>query len=171
MLTQTMTTQRYTRAATKGVVASAQLWRPSGLLRMASNFNSSSSNPDDVDSIFKQKRMLRTQVRKTLKAIDPSLRSQQGRHNLFSLLSFFVFVFYSFKFISFPDNAIQDIILRAPWFQSSLRLCAYISCSALREVDTFKLLLEILQPSLSGMLLNNGFCLVLFVFFLDRPTD
>jgi 5-formyltetrahydrofolate cyclo-ligase len=36
------------------------------------------NNHDDLDAIFKQKRILRTQVRKTLKAIDPSLRSQQG---------------------------------------------------------------------------------------------
>ncbi|PNX65755.1 5-formyltetrahydrofolate cyclo-ligase, partial [Trifolium pratense] len=39
--------------------------------------NDNTNNRDDLDSIFKQKRILRTQVRKTLKAIDPSLRSQQ----------------------------------------------------------------------------------------------
>ncbi|XP_061373485.1 5-formyltetrahydrofolate cyclo-ligase, mitochondrial isoform X2 [Gastrolobium bilobum] len=101
----------YARAATKGLVNVK-------ILRMTSN----SSNQD---AIFKHKRMLRTQVRKALKAMDPSLRSQQ-------------------------DNAIQNIILGSPWFRSSLRLCAYISCSALREVDTFKLLSEILQNPASG---------------------
>ncbi|KAK2371398.1 5-formyltetrahydrofolate cycloligase [Trifolium repens] len=124
-------TQWYTRAAAKGVVISGQLCLPSRLLRMSTNGNNdntttnNNNNHDDLDAIFKQKRILRTQVRKTLKAIDPSLRSQQ-------------------------DNAIQDIILAAPWFKSSLGLCAYISCSALREVDTFKLLSQILQPPASG---------------------
>ncbi|KAI5409702.1 5-formyltetrahydrofolate cyclo-ligase, mitochondrial isoform X2 [Lathyrus oleraceus] len=113
----------YRRAATQGVVVSGQLWQPSGLLRMTTNCIS--SNRDELDAIFKQKRTLRTQLRKTLKAIDPSLRSQQ-------------------------DTAIQDIVLGAPWFKSSLRLCAYISCSALREVDTFKLLSHILQPQPNG---------------------
>ncbi|CAI8596367.1 unnamed protein product [Vicia faba] len=113
----------YTRAAAKGALVSGQLWQPYGLLRMTSKCMS--SNCDELDAIFKQKRTLRTQVRKTLKAIDPSLRSQQ-------------------------DNAIQDLILGAPWFKSSLRLCAYISCSSLREVDTFKLLSHILQPHPNG---------------------
>ncbi|OIV95731.1 hypothetical protein TanjilG_05279 [Lupinus angustifolius] len=80
---------------------------------------------DNLDAIFKHKRMLRTQVKKVLKAIDPSLRSQQ-------------------------DNDIQNIILGAPWFKSSIRLCAYISCSALREVDTSKLLSEILKDPITG---------------------
>ncbi|KAL9434315.1 hypothetical protein AB3S75_029031 [Citrus x aurantiifolia] len=89
-----------------------------------------SSNPEekehDLESIFQQKRILRSQVRKTLKSMDPSLRSHE-------------------------DNAIQNIVLEAPWFKSSQRLCAYISCSALREVDTSKLLSQILQiPNADG---------------------
>ncbi|KAH9719949.1 5-formyltetrahydrofolate cyclo-ligase [Citrus sinensis] len=89
-----------------------------------------SSNPEekehDLESIFQQKRILRSQVRKTLKFMDPSLRSHE-------------------------DNAIQKIVLEAPWFKSSQRLCAYISCSALREVDTSKLLSQILQiPNADG---------------------
>ncbi|OAY47692.1 5-formyltetrahydrofolate cyclo-ligase, mitochondrial isoform X2 [Manihot esculenta] len=82
-----------------------------------------SNDPDqstNLDEIFKQKRILRTTVRKALKSMDPPLRSQE-------------------------DNAIQSIILEAPWFKSSRSLCAYISCSALREVDTSKLLTEILR--------------------------
>ncbi|CAI9773753.1 unnamed protein product [Fraxinus pennsylvanica] len=43
------------------------------------------------------------------------------------------------------DDAIQSIILEAPWFKSCKGLCAYISCSALREVDTSKVLSEILK--------------------------
>ncbi|XP_047174064.1 5-formyltetrahydrofolate cyclo-ligase, mitochondrial [Vigna umbellata] len=88
-----------------------------GQLRMSTT---TTPTHDDLDAVFKQKRLLRTQVRKTLKSIQPSLRSHQ-------------------------DNAVQDIVLEAPWFKSSRRLCAYISCAALREVDTFKILSQILQ--------------------------
>ncbi|KAF2316017.1 hypothetical protein GH714_040812 [Hevea brasiliensis] len=79
-----------------------------------------------LNEIFKQKGILRTQVRKALKFMDPSLRSQE-------------------------DNAIQSIVLEAPWFKSSRSLCAYISCTSLREVDTSKLLTEILRnPAKDG---------------------
>ncbi|XP_027365986.1 5-formyltetrahydrofolate cyclo-ligase, mitochondrial isoform X2 [Abrus precatorius] len=110
-------TQWCSRVATKRLLRS-ETWRACGELKM-------STKQDNNDAVFKQKRLLRTEVRKSLKAIDPSLRSQQ-------------------------DNAVQDIVLGAPWFRSSLRLCAYISCSALREVDTSKLLSEILQHNASG---------------------
>ncbi|KAH1111865.1 hypothetical protein GYH30_010285 [Glycine max] len=89
-----------------------------GQLRMSTNTNT--PKHDGLDAIFKHKRLLRTQVRKTLKSIQPSLRSHQ-------------------------DNTVQDIVLGAPWFKSSRRLCAYISCAALREVDTLKILSQILQ--------------------------
>ncbi|KAK9104798.1 hypothetical protein Scep_021642 [Stephania cephalantha] len=80
----------------------------------------------DPDPILLQKRALRSKVRKDLKAMDPSLRSQQ-------------------------DSAIQDLVLKSSWFRSSERLCAYISCSALREVDTSKILSEILcNPDKEG---------------------
>ncbi|KAJ7945938.1 5-formyltetrahydrofolate cyclo-ligase [Quillaja saponaria] len=81
---------------------------------------SNSNHQDELDAISQKKRILRTRVRKALKAMEPSVRSQQ-------------------------DNAIQRIVLEAPWFRSCRRLCAYISCSALREVDTSKVLSEILQ--------------------------
>ncbi|KAK8333534.1 hypothetical protein V6Z12_A10G208100 [Gossypium hirsutum] len=77
---------------------------------------------DNLESVFKQKRIIRSNVRQTLKSMDPSLRSQE-------------------------DDIIQSIVLEAPWFKSSKRLCAYISCSALREVDTSKLLSQILSPA------------------------
>ncbi|XP_059645571.1 5-formyltetrahydrofolate cyclo-ligase, mitochondrial [Cornus florida] len=73
-----------------------------------------------LDAVFKQKRVLRSKVKKDLKGMDPIQRSQE-------------------------DNAIQSVVLGAPWFRSCKRLCAYISCSALREVDTSKVLSEILQ--------------------------
>ncbi|CAK7322916.1 unnamed protein product [Dovyalis caffra] len=80
----------------------------------------STTTTTNLDEIFKQKRVLRSKVRKSLKSMDPSLRSQE-------------------------DDAIQSLVLEAPWFKSSQRLCAYITCSALHEVDTSKLLSQILQ--------------------------
>ncbi|KAL1199100.1 5-formyltetrahydrofolate cyclo-ligase [Cardamine amara subsp. amara] len=79
-----------------------------------------SKTQEELDSIFKQKRIVRSTVRKSLKAMDPSLRIQQ-------------------------DDAIQNTVLEAPWFKSCRRLCAYISCRSLNEVDTSKILSEILQ--------------------------
>ncbi|XP_008239679.1 PREDICTED: 5-formyltetrahydrofolate cyclo-ligase, mitochondrial-like [Prunus mume] len=87
------------------------------------NINSQEQQQDNLDGIFKQKRILRSKVRKALKAMDPTLRSHE-------------------------DNAIQSIVLEAPWFRSSQRLCAYICCSALREVDTSNVLSAILQSPL-----------------------
>ncbi|KAK4568437.1 hypothetical protein RGQ29_004010 [Quercus rubra] len=82
--------------------------------------NNNNEEQDHLNALFKQKQLLRSRVRKDLKNMDPTLRSQE-------------------------DNAIQSIVLESPWFKSSQRLCAYISCSSLREVDTSKLLSEILQ--------------------------
>ncbi|KAE9467319.1 hypothetical protein C3L33_00769, partial [Rhododendron williamsianum] len=80
----------------------------------------------DIDAIFKQKRALRSRVKKELKNMDPTLRS-------------------------YEDNAIQNVILEAPWFKTCKRLCAYISCSALREVDTSNILSEVLHnPATDG---------------------
>uniref|UniRef100_A0A1J3JU90 5-formyltetrahydrofolate cyclo-ligase n=2 Tax=Noccaea caerulescens TaxID=107243 RepID=A0A1J3JU90_NOCCA len=81
---------------------------------------STSKNQEELDSIFKQKKVVRSTVRKSLKAMDPSLRTQQ-------------------------DDAIQNIVLEAPWFRSCRRMCAYISCKSLNEVDTSKILSQILQ--------------------------
>ncbi|GAV74392.1 5-FTHF_cyc-lig domain-containing protein [Cephalotus follicularis] len=85
------------------------------------SFVSTMSNHSDLlQPIFEQKMKLRSKVRKSLKSMDPALRSQQ-------------------------DDAIQRIVLDSPWFKSCKRLCAYISCTSLREVDTSKLLAEILS--------------------------
>ncbi|XP_019420075.1 PREDICTED: 5-formyltetrahydrofolate cyclo-ligase, mitochondrial-like isoform X2 [Lupinus angustifolius] len=128
MRTETMMTHWYTTASTKALTALHLCRRhhiayPFHQQRLTMTTNH--GGDDNLDAIFKHKRMLRTQVKKVLKAIDPSLRSQQ-------------------------DNDIQNIILGAPWFKSSIRLCAYISCSALREVDTSKLLSEILKDPITG---------------------
>jgi len=130
---------------TKMIIAQCCSRAAFGQLRMSST---TTPTHDDLDAVFKQKRLIRTQVRKTLKSIQPSLRSHQGitnlslRHCLFHGLKL-LSVYSTFHY--FPDNAVQDIVLEAPWFKSSRRLCAYISCAALREVDTFKILSQILQ--------------------------
>ena len=67
----------------------------------------------------------------------------------------------------FPDDAIQNLILEAPWFKSCKRLCAYISCSALREVDTSKVLQDVLQNPTKGVFLL-GFRPMNFVFGIHR---
>ncbi|GJW75339.1 5-formyltetrahydrofolate cyclo-ligase, mitochondrial [Tanacetum coccineum] len=75
---------------------------------------------NNLEHIFTQKKVLRSKVKKDLRLMDPTLRSHQ-------------------------DDAIQNLILEAPWFNSCKGLCAYISCSALREVDTSKVLRHILN--------------------------
>ncbi|XP_024313556.1 5-formyltetrahydrofolate cyclo-ligase, mitochondrial isoform X3 [Brachypodium distachyon] len=45
------------------------------------------------------------------------------------------------------DLAIQSNILNSSWFKASKRLCAYISCAQLREVDTSKILAEVLSQN------------------------
>ncbi|XP_010419867.1 PREDICTED: 5-formyltetrahydrofolate cyclo-ligase, mitochondrial [Camelina sativa] len=92
-----------------------------------STTTTTSKSQEELDSIRKQKRVVRSTVRKSLKAMDPSLRTQQ-------------------------DDAIQKTVLEAPWFKSCRGLCAYISCKSLNEVDTSKILSEILQrPDSSTM--------------------
>ncbi|KAA8533059.1 hypothetical protein F0562_033408 [Nyssa sinensis] len=94
-------------------------------------------NKDDdsnqLEAIFQKKRSLRSKIRKELKNMTPIQRSQEGISR------------------SGSDNAIQSIVLEAPWFKSSKSLCAYVSCDALREVDTSKILSEILcNPAEEG---------------------
>ncbi|XP_028754353.1 5-formyltetrahydrofolate cyclo-ligase, mitochondrial isoform X3 [Neltuma alba] len=54
-----------------------------------------------LDRIFDAKRSFRTQMRRELKNMDPILRSQE-------------------------DDAIQRVVLEAPWFKNSTSICAYI---------------------------------------------
>ncbi|KAI3454569.1 hypothetical protein Pfo_011232 [Paulownia fortunei] len=86
----------------------------------STTMSATSTATTPLDLIFKQKKALRSKVRKELKSMDPTLRSQE-------------------------DDAIQSVVLEAPWFKSCRRLCAYISCGALREVDTSKVLSAILK--------------------------
>jgi hypothetical protein len=57
----------------------------------------------------------------------------------------YVEVFGDERFSFFSDLAIQSTILNSSWFKASKRLCAYISCYRLREVDTSKILAEVLS--------------------------
>ncbi|XP_041012961.1 5-formyltetrahydrofolate cyclo-ligase, mitochondrial-like isoform X3 [Juglans microcarpa x Juglans regia] len=78
------------------------------------------NDPREVEAIFQRKRSLRSKLRKELQNMDPIRRSEE-------------------------DIAIQSIVLGAPWFQASKSLCAYISCAALREVDTSRIISEVLS--------------------------
>ncbi|KAM0952087.1 putative 5-formyltetrahydrofolate cyclo-ligase [Dioscorea sansibarensis] len=79
---------------------------------------SMASSPSDATA--QQKRALRSEVRKALKAFSPSQRSDE-------------------------DSAIQSLVLDSSWFKSCRSLCAYISCEALREVDTSRIISETLN--------------------------
>ena len=147
--------------------------RSSGSPKMASNESIKSGNEEQLKPIFEKKRVLRSSVRKALKAMDPSLRSHEGT----DCLLIFNDLLRSSENINrihrtidcvsssdvdesplstcYSDNAIQSIVLEAPWFKSSQRLCAYVSCSALREVDTSRLLSETLQHPPKGVFLNS----------------
>uniref|UniRef100_A0A0A9F007 5-formyltetrahydrofolate cyclo-ligase n=1 Tax=Arundo donax TaxID=35708 RepID=A0A0A9F007_ARUDO len=73
-------------------------------------------------AVADQKRALRSEVRRALKALSPDQRASE-------------------------DLAIQTTILNSSWFKASKQLCAYISCAQLREVDTSKILAEVLSPN------------------------
>ncbi|KAG2239544.1 hypothetical protein Bca52824_091604 [Brassica carinata] len=94
--------------------------RPVPRLSSTVAMSTTTKSQEELDSIFKQKRVVRTTVRRSLKAMDPSLRTQQ-------------------------DDVIQNTVLEAPWFKSCRRLCAYVSCKSLNEVDTSRILSKILQ--------------------------
>uniref|UniRef100_A0A5B6YXF8 5-formyltetrahydrofolate cyclo-ligase n=1 Tax=Davidia involucrata TaxID=16924 RepID=A0A5B6YXF8_DAVIN len=107
------------------ITRSAML-HPRSIATMNNQDQNSATTTTHLDAIFKQKKGLLSRVRKDLKGMDPTQRSEE-------------------------DNAIQSLVLKAPWFKSCKRLCAYISCSALREVDTLQVLSEILQnPAKDG---------------------
>ncbi|XVF50220.1 hypothetical protein PTKIN_Ptkin04bG0078500 [Pterospermum kingtungense] len=112
-------------------IRSCYLREPGGQPTSIRAMSTNNQEQDHLESIFKQKRILRSKVRQALKSMEPSLRSQE-------------------------DDVIQSIVLEAPWFKSCKRLCAYISCSGLREVDTSKLLSHILHnPSPDGSMLQT----------------
>uniref|UniRef100_A0A453B7V3 5-formyltetrahydrofolate cyclo-ligase n=1 Tax=Aegilops tauschii subsp. strangulata TaxID=200361 RepID=A0A453B7V3_AEGTS len=71
-------------------------------------------------AVADQKRAVRSDVRRALKALSLDQRTSE-------------------------DLAIQNNILNSSWFKASKRLCAYISCAQLREVDTSKIIAEVLS--------------------------
>ncbi|CAN1311218.1 5-formyltetrahydrofolate cyclo-ligase, mitochondrial [Linum perenne] len=75
------------------------------------------TNSGDLEAVFQDKRSLRSKIRKALKGMDSAERARQ-------------------------DEAIQGLVLEAPWFKASKSLCAYISCPSLREVDTAMIVSE-----------------------------
>ncbi|KAK8942767.1 hypothetical protein KSP39_PZI009497 [Platanthera zijinensis] len=52
--------------------------------------------------------------------------------------------------LCFTDIKIQNIVLDSSWFKAAKRLCAYVSCEALREVDTTQILSEVLNSETPG---------------------
>ncbi|KAK8631124.1 hypothetical protein V6N13_079887 [Hibiscus sabdariffa] len=77
-------------------------------------------DPHELEHIFEQKRSLRSKVRKALKTMDPFQRSQE-------------------------DDAIQNTVVESSWFKASKSVCAYISSPALLEVDTSRIISEVLS--------------------------
>ncbi|KAH9773588.1 5-formyltetrahydrofolate cyclo-ligase [Citrus sinensis] len=87
--------------------------------------NNNVVDPHQLEAIFQKKRSLRSKIRKDLKNMDPIQRSQE-------------------------DTAVQDIVLESSWFKASRNICAYISCASLREVDTSRIVSEILSNQTDG---------------------
>ncbi|CAL9155639.1 unnamed protein product [Musa hybrid cultivar] len=75
---------------------------------------------------LQQKRALRSRIRKALKEFSPAQRAQE-------------------------DVEIQNFVLNSSWFKSCKGLCAYISCKSLREVDTSRIIADVLKNSEHGL--------------------
>ncbi|KAJ4789851.1 5-formyltetrahydrofolate cyclo-ligase [Rhynchospora pubera] len=86
------------------------------------NRTSSCAKTSMATTVQAHKKALRSDIRKALKALSPQQRAHE-------------------------DFAIQSTILGSSWFKWSQRLCAYISCPALREVDTSTILSQLLTNS------------------------
>ncbi|XP_074583183.1 5-formyltetrahydrofolate cyclo-ligase, mitochondrial [Curcuma longa] len=96
-------------------------------LRHASIYTSPNASVAMADAEMRpQKRALRTQIRRALKALSPAQRARE-------------------------DATIQNFVLDSSWFQSSKGLCAYISCETLCEVDTSRIIAEVLKTSDTGL--------------------
>lgn len=68
-------------------------------------------------------------------------------------------------FLGFSDTAIQSIVLNASWFKYSKSICAYISSSDLREVDTSRFVSEILSKPANGVWMIA--LMLMLLFFLN----
>ncbi|KAL6189786.1 hypothetical protein ACLB2K_036188 [Fragaria x ananassa] len=84
------------------------------------------NDESSLEAIFRQKHSLRSRIRKELKNMNPTRKSEQ-------------------------DAEIQSIVLSAPWFKYSRSICAYISSPELREVDTSRIVSEILSKPGNGV--------------------
>ncbi|KAG0593089.1 hypothetical protein KC19_1G304500 [Ceratodon purpureus] len=73
-----------------------------------------------VEVVRQQKKALRTVVRRELRNFSPEAKREE-------------------------DEAIQKHILSAEWYQNSKRICAYVSCASLREVDTSHIMADLLE--------------------------
>lgn len=73
-----------------------------------------------MGALLEEKKALRTIVRRKLRQLSPEQRAAE-------------------------DDAIQKQILASDWFQKSERICGYISCGALREVATEKIVSSVLD--------------------------
>ncbi|CAN1311219.1 5-formyltetrahydrofolate cyclo-ligase, mitochondrial [Linum perenne] len=87
------------------------------------------TNSGDLEAVFQDKRSLRSKIRKALKGMDSAERARQ-------------------------DEAIQGLVLEAPWFKASKSLCAYISCPSLREVDTAMIVSEAVTDPYEGVFIS-----------------
>lgn len=96
----------------------AQLGRRLGTVTMATLHNNSSNL--GMDTLRQQKKALRTIVRRELRNFSPDTKRQE-------------------------DEAIQKHVLSADWYQNSKRICAYVSCASLREVETSHIMSDLLE--------------------------
>ncbi|PRQ41264.1 putative 5-formyltetrahydrofolate cyclo-ligase [Rosa chinensis] len=107
------------------------------------SFATMTGKDESLEAIFRRKHSLRSRLRKELKNMDPTRRSEE-------------------------DAAIQSIVLTAPWFKYSKSICAYISSPELREVDTSRIVSEILSNSGNG---PEGDVLIRRKLYVPRVED
>lgn len=73
-----------------------------------------------LELVRQQKKALRTIVRRELRNFPAELKREE-------------------------DEAIQKHVLSAEWYQKSKRICAYVSCASLREVETSLIIADLLE--------------------------
>ncbi|KAL6187411.1 hypothetical protein ACLB2K_038810 [Fragaria x ananassa] len=101
------------------------------------------NDESSLEAIFRQKHSLRSRIRKELKNMDPTRKSEQ-------------------------DAEIQSIVLSAPWFKYIKSVCAYISSPELREVDTSRIVSEILSKPGNG---EEGDVVIRRKLYVPRVED
>ncbi|GLT41598.1 hypothetical protein SLA2020_156500 [Shorea laevis] len=101
-------------------ITSAALHGVNDSRRTVVTMNTVGIDRGELEAIFERKRSIRSKIRKQLKNMDPLQRAHE-------------------------DSAIQNIVLESTWFKATKSLCAYISSAALREVDTSRIVSEVLS--------------------------